>query len=85
MTLEFLKKYKADAKQTTSLISLISPTTDVQQLRNLIRQEQTTAGNIKSAVNRKSVQIALNNVANKLATIKQIPSEGIAIYAGQYI
>lgn len=54
----------------------------MQLLRDLIKHEQTTAVNIKSNVNRKSVQTALVATLSALNTIKSIPPNGVAIFAG---
>lgn len=85
-TLDFLRNYKPNnSKQTSSLITIISPKISVQQLRDLVKGEQTTAINIKNNTNRKSVQAALSNIWTVVSSLKEIPREGIAIYSGQYI
>jgi peptide subunit release factor 1 (eRF1) len=50
-------------------------------LRALVRNEQKTAKNIKNNSNRKSVVKALGYIVAKLAEIKKIPDNGMAIYA----
>ena len=81
-----LRNYKPDnSSQTTSLVSIISPKCDPGLIRRLVKQEQTTAHNIKNNLNRKSVVEALSNIWSKIEGLKAIPDTGIAIYAGQYI
>ena len=65
----------------TSCVSLIAPKMDINELRNFVSQERTTAKNIKNNVNRKSVVDALGRVSGVLDTLKSIPDSGIAIYA----
>lgn len=82
---EKVKNYTSDPKENTSLITIISPKMNVQFLRDLIKQEKTTAENIKNNSNRKSVMIALKNVESAVEDMKKIPDNGIAIFAGRYI
>ena len=83
--LELIKNHRSEAKQATSLITIISPCIPVQQLRDLIKREQTTVCNIKSNSNRKSATCALNRAFSALVGYKHIPETGIAIFSGQYI
>ncbi len=83
--MDALKNYKASPKEVTSLISIISPCIDIQQLRDLVKHEMTTAVNIKNNSNRKSVLAALSKVNTTLSTLRRIPDNGIGIFAGQYI
>ena len=84
-SLGLIKSQKSDCKKATSLITFISPCIPVQQLRDMIRREMTTACNIKSNSNRKSVQSALNQAFSAILLYKQLPEQGIAIFTGQYI
>ena len=47
-----------------------------------MKDELSTANNIKSRQNRQSVQEALRTIIRQLKTIKQIPDNGMAIFAG---
>jgi hypothetical protein len=69
----------------TSCISIITPETSVSDLRSFIYKEKATARNIKSNSNRKSVLEGLAKIAAYLDSIKNIPSNGIAMYAGSLI
>lgn len=69
----------------TSCISIIAPKMNINDLRNFVNKEYSTAKNIKNRENRQSVVTALNKIIVKLSTIKNISSEGIAIYAHCYI
>lgn len=70
---------------TTSCISIITPETSVSDLRNFVNKEKTTARNIKSNSNRKSVLEGLSKISAYLDSIKNIPSSGIALYTGSLI
>jgi hypothetical protein len=69
----------------TSCISIITPETSVSDLRCFVNKEKATARNIKSNSNRKSVLEGLAKIATYLDNIKNIPSNGIAMYAGSLI
>ena len=81
-----LRNYKSDAKQGTSLLSIICPPSmDIKDLRDLIKHEISTAVNIKGNSNRKSVVSSLNKVKSFVSSLKKIPDTGIAIFSGEYI
>lgn len=46
-------------------------------------KEEATASNIKSRVNRLSVQSALTRILERLKTYKTVPDNGLALYAGE--
>ena len=84
--LDYLKSYKPySSKQTTSLVSIISPTCTISDLRDMVRSEQASARNIKNNTNRKSVVDALSGIWTVVSDLKSVPSSGIALYAGQCI
>ena len=47
-----------------------------------MKDELSTANNIKSRQNRHSVKEALNTIITQLKTLKEIPANGMAIFAG---
>eukprot|EP00484_Ammonia_sp_Unknown_P017854 CAMPEP_0197045464 /NCGR_PEP_ID=MMETSP1384-20130603/21325_1 /TAXON_ID=29189 /ORGANISM="Ammonia sp." /LENGTH=438 /DNA_ID=CAMNT_0042477087 /DNA_START=123 /DNA_END=1439 /DNA_ORIENTATION=- len=67
----------------TSMISLIIPPKgQVAQVNNLLLQEQGTASNIKSRVNRLSVLSAITSARERLKLYNKIPPNGLVIYCG---
>lgn len=79
---EFLRNFKPDnSKQTTSLVSIISPKCQISDLQFFVKQEQNTAQNIRNNTNRKSVLDALTKISSTLSNMKTIPDEGIAIFS----
>lgn len=85
--LSFVRDYKPRIYAgPTSMVSLIVPSgTNLNDLRQTMRKEYQTAGNIKNSMNRKSVQNALSNLNEYLKNLKQIPRTGIAMFSEQYI
>ncbi len=84
--LSFLKTYRPDcSKQTTSLVTIISPHCNIQQLKDMVKHEQSTAKNIRNRMNRQSVSDALTKLSSKLSDMKSVPESGIAMFSGQYI
>jgi peptide subunit release factor 1 (eRF1) len=81
--LAFIKTYRSDL--STSLVSLIVPPMTLQPLKDMVKSELSTAGNIKNRQNRQSVMAALTKVHSVVSDMKTIPDTGMAIYAGQYI
>ena len=70
----------------TSMISLIiSPRESIPKLVKKLNDEEGTASNIKSRVNRLSVLGALTSAKNKLKLYREIPENGLVIYSGTYI
>ncbi len=67
----------------TELISVyIPPGKQVSEVMSDLRSEWGTAGNIKSKTTRKNVQDALTRVMERLKLFKQIPENGLVIFAG---
>lgn len=68
----------------TSMITLImQPGEMVAAINARLVVEYATAGNIKSRVNRQSVQSAISAVQEKLKLYSKIPSNGLVIYSGE--
>jgi len=70
----------------TSMISLIiPPKTQVAAIGKLLQEEQGTATNIKSRVNRLSVLSAIASARERLKLYNKIPNNGLVIYCGTVI
>lgn len=70
----------------TSMISLIVPPKDqIARVTKMLADEAGTASNIKSRVNRQSVQTAISSVQQKLKTYNRVPDKGLIVYCGDVI
>lgn len=78
--LQTLKKVRG---QHTALISFYIPSGyNINSALQQIQQEQFTAENIKSRVNRKNVTDALEKVVQHLRLFKKTPPNGLVIFCG---
>jgi peptide chain release factor subunit 1 len=69
----------------TSIVSLIIPAkTQICAINAHITKELSTASNVKDKCNRKSIIDALKSTNALFKNIKNIPSNGIATFAGSY-
>lgn len=67
----------------TELISLyVTPGKQIYDVINQLRQEYTTASNIKSATTRKHVQDAITRTTQRLKLFKTPPDMGLVIFCG---
>jgi peptide chain release factor subunit 1 len=67
----------------TELISLyVTPGKQIYDVINQLRQEFTTASNIKSATTRKHVQDAITRTMQRLKLFKASPDMGLVIFCG---
>jgi len=67
----------------TELISLyIPPGRQISDVMNYLRQEYSTASNIKSAVTRKHVLDAITKVMQRLKLFKETPKNGLIMFCG---
>lgn len=82
-----LLKYLQNARGNgTSMISLILPPKDqLSRAAKLLIDEYGTASNIKSRVNRLSVQSAITSAQQRLKLFTKLPENGLAIYSGALI
>nr|XP_040582285.1 eukaryotic peptide chain release factor subunit 1-like [Lepeophtheirus salmonis] len=79
-TLKSLNRYSGSG---TSIISLILPPKDqIHRAIKLLMTEQNAASNIKSRVNRLSVQNAISSAIVKLKSLREVPTNGLAIFSG---
>lgn len=82
-----LRDYRPSDKAVTSMVSFHIPASySLDKLREKLTKEIASAANIKSRVNRQSVQTALVKVQDYLKTYRgSTPSTGMALFAEQYI
>jgi len=67
----------------TSMISLIMPPKDqIARVTKMLEHEHGTASNIKSRVNRQSVQSAITSVLQRLKLYSKVPPNGLVAYCG---
>lgn len=75
-----LRDYRGNG---TSMISLIAPPeTQISQLSRLLTDEQGTASNIKSRVNRLSVLDAITSAQQRLKLYNRVPPNGLLLFCG---
>lgn len=67
---------------TGAVTLLIPPGTDISKLSARIISEIATARNIKNKKNQNCVLSSLSKISDRLKTMRAIPDNGIAIYAG---
>jgi len=83
---KLIKKLQDAKGNGTSMISLIiPPKTQVAAISKLLQEEQGTATNIKSRVNRLSVLSAIASARERLKLYNKIPNHGLVIYCGTVI
>ena len=85
--LQYVRDYKPTVYGgPTSMVSLIIPPgANLGDIRQRMKRERQTASNIKSRVNRKSVQSALGGIIEYLKTLRIIPSKGVALFSDQWV
>jgi len=67
----------------TELVSLyVPPGRQIGEVMSMLRQEYGTASNIKSDTTRKNVQDAITKVQQRLKLHKEVPKNGLVIFAG---
>eukprot|EP00466_Bigelowiella_natans_P003016 jgi/Bigna1/131017/aug1.13_g5725 len=80
---EQLAKAKGDG--TSMITLLIKPGDAIHQAQTLLLQEYGTAVNIKSRVNRASVQQAITSCQSRLKLYKTVPPNGLCVFCGNVI
>jgi peptide chain release factor subunit 1 len=76
-----LKELEAIKGRGTSMVSLyIPPTKTLQYAKDWMMSEYTLAGNVKSRVNRQSVEYALTRTLSVLRSIPTMPENGFVIF-----
>ncbi|KAL9550900.1 Eukaryotic peptide chain release factor subunit 1 [Mucor bainieri] len=70
----------------TSMISLIvPPRSQISQVTSMLVNEQGTASNIKSRVNRLSVLSAITSTLHRLKLYTKVPPNGLVLYCGTIV
>ena len=77
-----IKNLQSAAGAGTSMITLIIPAGQGPLMSKLLTEESGKASNIKSRVNRQSVQSAITAAQHKLKTIGRIPDNGVILFSG---
>ena len=78
--IEVLESKEGHGTQLVSL--LIPPGKQVSDVLNVLKQEYSTAANIKSKSTRKNVQDSIMKAIQKLKLFNEIPPTGLIIYSG---
>jgi peptide chain release factor subunit 1 len=69
--------------RATELVTLyVPPGRQIGEVMGMLRQEYGTASNIKSDTTRKNVQDAITKVQQRLKLFKEVPKNGLVIFAG---
>ena len=83
---KLVKKLESARGNGTSMISLIiPPKTQISQVSKMLAEEQGTASNIKSRVNRLSVLSAITSTINRLKLHNKVPPNGLVVFCGEII
>ncbi|CAG2102402.1 unnamed protein product [Medioppia subpectinata] len=83
---KLIKSLESARGNGTSMISLIIPTNgQISRVSRMLVDESGTAANIKSRVNRLSVQSAITSVQHRLKLYSRVPANGLVIYCGTVI
>ena len=70
----------------TSMISLVIPPNEqVSKVMSMLTNEYGTASNIKSRVNRQSVQTAITSTQQRLKLYNRIPETGLCLFCGEVV
>lgn len=75
-----LENYHGTA--TSMITLLIRPGTSISDVQRLLTEEYGTATNIKSRVNRQSVESAIISIQQRLKLYNKVPPNGLAIFCG---
>ncbi|XP_074311229.1 eukaryotic peptide chain release factor subunit 1-3-like [Silene latifolia] len=80
-----IKKLETAKGNGTSMISLIIPPRDqISRVSKMLVEEYGTASNIKSRVNRQSVQGAITSAQQRLKLYNRVPPNGLVLYTGTF-
>lgn len=70
----------------TSMITLIVPPNEqVSKVMSMLTNEYGTASNIKSRVNRQSVQTAITSTQQRLKLYNRVPDTGLCLFCGEVL
>lgn len=80
---DLLEKLKEIRGRHTELVSVYIPAGhNINEIKNMIAKEISTAENIKSKTTRNNVIDALSKIANTLKYYRETPSKGLVIFSG---
>lgn len=80
---KLLKELEKIKGRHTELVSLYIPSgSNLAEILNQVRSEQSTAQNIKSKQTRKNVLTALEKIIQHLKQFKEVPENGLIIFSG---
>ncbi len=80
---ELLEKLKEIRGRHTELVSVYIPAGhNINEIKNMIAKEISTAENIKSKTTRNNVIDALSKIANALKYYRETPQTGLVIFSG---
>ncbi|MBI4983129.1 peptide chain release factor 1, partial [Candidatus Woesearchaeota archaeon] len=80
---KFIRELKEQKALHTEFVSVYIPKDyDIIKIINHLAEEQGTASNIKSAVTRKNVQMALEKMIQHLRLFPKTPPNGLAVFTG---
>ncbi|VVA15891.1 PREDICTED: eukaryotic [Prunus dulcis] len=83
---KLIKGLEAARGNGTSMISLIVPPRDkIHQVVKMLSEELGSASNIKSRVNRQSVQGAIASAQQRLKLYNKVPPNGLVLYTGTIV
>lgn len=83
---KLVKKLESARGNGTSMISLIiPPKSQISQVSKMLSDERGTASNIKSRVNRLSVESAITSTINRLKLYNKVPPNGLVVFCGEII
>ncbi|KAL6271263.1 hypothetical protein ACE6H2_028174 [Prunus campanulata] len=83
---KLIKGLEAARGNGTSMISLIVPPRDkIPQVAKMLSEELGSASNIKSRVNRQSVQGAIASAQQRLKLYNKVPPNGLVLYTGTIV
>lgn len=66
---------------TNKVSVYVAAGSDLQAVRNLVKRERGTVGNIKSDWTRTEITAALRNIAQYLQGIREVPPNGLVLFA----
>jgi peptide chain release factor subunit 1 len=79
-TLKRLKEIQGDG--TSMITLLLPPDYQISRANSMLTEETGKASNIKSRVNRQSVETAIKSSQSKLKMYNKIPPNGLALFCG---
>lgn len=83
---KLIKSLESARGNGTSMISLIMPPGEqVSKVMKMLENESSTASNIKSRVNRQSVECAIKSAQQRLKLFNKVPRNGLVLFTGTIV